>query len=209
MGGSRGAVSPGMRLSRRWGCRDTRFMGASPAERIRCGPVVLRRWGEGDAVELHKVINSCLPHLRPWMPWARDGYSLQAAQDFLASVVASWNEPTGYAYAITADGAIIGSVGLQRGQHDGGMEIGYWLHPEHTGRGIVTASTRALIEQAFALDGVDHVEIWHDAANVASSRIPQRLGFCEVGRRVPPRDPPVEGMAGVDVVWRLHRPDFW
>jgi ribosomal-protein-serine acetyltransferase len=184
-------------------------MGASPAERIRCGPVVLRRWGEGDAVELHKVINSCLPHLRPWMPWARDGYSLQAAQDFLASVVASWNEPTGYAYAITADGAIIGSVGLQRGQHDGGMEIGYWLHPEHTGRGIVTASTRALIEQAFALDGVDHVEIWHDAANVASSRIPQRLGFCEVGRRVPPRDPPVEGMAGVDVVWRLHRPDFW
>lgn len=49
------------------------------------------------------------------------------------------------------------------------VELGYWLHPAHTGRGHATAATAELVEFAFALDGVRKVQIWHDVANVASS----------------------------------------
>ena len=83
------------------------------------------------------------------------------------------------------------------------VEIGYWLHPAHTGRGLATAAAAELVEFAFGLDGVRRVQIWHDAANLASGGVPRRLGFTEIDRRTPPREPAFGDEAGVDVVWEL------
>jgi ribosomal-protein-serine acetyltransferase len=55
---------------------------------------------------------------------------------------------------------------------DGGLEIGYWVHGDWTGRGIATDAAVALTDAALGLPGIDWVEIYHDAANVASGRIP-------------------------------------
>jgi hypothetical protein len=50
------------------------------------------------------------------------------------------------------------------------------------------------------------VEIYHDAANEASGRIPAKLGYVRLGERAP-RDlwPPAPGESGVDVVWQITR----
>jgi ribosomal-protein-serine acetyltransferase len=87
----------------------------------------------------------------------------------------------------------------------GGLEIGYWLHPAYTGRGLATAATAALVGQAFALPGIDRVEIVHDQANTASGGIPRRLGFTEIQRRTRTQGGLAPGEVGIEVVWRLTR----
>lgn len=83
-------------------------------------------------------------------------------------------------YAITTADAVVGSCGLMRRIGPGGLEIGYWLPPAYTGRGLATAAVAALVRQAFTLEDIDRVEIVHDAANTASGGVPRRLGFTEI-----------------------------
>ena len=69
---------------------------------------------------------------------------------------------------------------------------------------MATEAVRALSHLAFALDGITHVEIHHDAANVASRRVPEKVGFTRVGARADRVRAP--GEVGIEVVWRLTRP---
>ncbi|MFJ1757766.1 GNAT family N-acetyltransferase [Kitasatospora sp. NPDC088134] len=84
-----------------------------------------------------------------------------------------------------------------------GREIGYWLHPAATGRGVATRAVRALVAVAFRLPGVEHVDIVHDPANLASGAVPARLGFTEHLRR--PAEVLAPAETGEEVVWRLTR----
>lgn len=163
----------------------------------------LRKLSDADAPELLRVVTESLAHLKPWMSWATDDYDASSATGFLASSAKGWADGRLFNHAITVDGAIVGIAGADRAGDL--VEIGYWLHPAHTGRGLATAAAAELVEFAFALDGVRRVQIWHDEANIASSGVPRRLGFTEIDRRTPPREPAFGSEAGVDVVWELSR----
>jgi ribosomal-protein-serine acetyltransferase len=167
----------------------------------------LRKMTEADADELARAVTESLPHLRPWSPWAVGGYDLETASAFLGEAAEEWEHGTAFPHAITVDDAIVGVVTAMRRDPGDVVEIGYWLHPGHTGRGHATAASAELVEFAFALDGVQRVQIWHDEANVASSGVPRRLGFTEIDRRTPPREPAIGNRVGVDVVWELRRQD--
>ncbi|WP_216210388.1 GNAT family N-acetyltransferase [Amycolatopsis aidingensis] len=174
-----------------------------PAETLTGRRVRLRRWRETDVDTLLQVVSESLDHLRPWMLWAVPPYDRAAATDFLTRAQAGWLEGESYAYAITVPGVTVGACGLERRIGPGALEIGYWLHPAHTGSGLATEAAAILVEQAFALPAVDRVQIWHDLANTTSAGVPRRLGFTEVARHTPPRNPPSPGEVGVDVVWEL------
>jgi ribosomal-protein-serine acetyltransferase len=187
-----------------------------PNELIELAPVTLRRFRAEDADALFQAVTESLDHLRPWMPWAAH-YSRASAEEYLAGSIKGWDEGTEYNYAIMtavpggsalaggalAGRALAGGIGLMTRCGPGGLEIGYWVHRAHTGRGLATAATAALVRQAFGLPGVDWVEIVHDELNVASGQIPRKLGFTEVERR--PLDPPPPSGTGTGVVWRLTR----
>ena len=182
-----------------------------PNELIEHAPVTLRRFRSEDVDALFRAVIESLDELRPWMPWAAD-YSRESAEEYLAGSIKGWDEGTEYNYAIliatpggsALDGrALAGSIGLMTRCGPGGLEIGYWVHAAYTGRGLATAATAALVEQAFGLPGVDWVEIVHDELNLASGQIPRKLGFTEVERR--PLDPPSASGTGTGVVWRLKR----
>jgi len=173
-----------------------------PNELIEHAPVTLRRFRAEDVDALFGAVTESLEHLRPWMPWAAD-YSRASAEEYLAGSIKGWDEGTEYNYAILTGDALVGSIGLMTRCGPGGLEIGYWVHRAYTGRGLATAATAALVEEAFGLPGVDWVEIVHDELNVASGQIPRKLGFTEVERR--PLDPPPPAGTGIGVVWRLTR----
>lgn len=61
-------------------------------------------------------------------------------------------------------------------------------------------------DAALALPGINRVEIYHDAANVASGRIPAKLGYTRLGQRSA-RDlwPAAPADSGTDVLWQRTR----
>ena len=174
-----------------------------PDEVIEHGPVTLRRYREDDLEAVFAAVTESLDHLRPWLPWAAD-YSRESAREFLVRSAADWDSGTAYNYAImVAGGVLAGGIGLMARIGPGGLEIGYWVRRSYARRGLATAASAALVEQAFRLPGVDRVEIVHDELNVASGGVPRKLGFTEVGRR--PLDLPPPAGTGTGVVWRLVR----
>ena len=172
-----------------------------PPEEVAGERVHLRRWSTDDATELQRVVEEAQEHLKPWLVWAYGDYR---AADFLGKVEEQWEAGTAYPYALRVDGRIVGSIGMERRIGPGGIEIGYWLHPDWTGRGLMTEAVAALVPVAFALPDVDRIQIWHDEANEDSGAVPRRLGFTEVARHRPAREEPRPGMAGTDVVWELE-----
>jgi ribosomal-protein-serine acetyltransferase len=177
-------------------------MGTRPDEVIEHGPVTLRRYRPDDLGALLQVTIASAEHLRPWMPWA-ENMDPGAEAGFLAQAERDWEDGTAYNYKIMAEDTLVGGIGLMARIGPGGLEIGYWVRQDRTRRGLATAAAAALVAQAFRLPGVDRVEIVHDELNVASSGIPRKLGFTEVGRR--PIDPVPAAGTGIGVVWRLLR----
>jgi RimJ/RimL family protein N-acetyltransferase len=139
------------------------------------------------------------------MPWATPAYDPAAAQAYLQSCEDDWAAGTAFQYLILDDGEPAGSAGLMARIDPGGLEIGYWVHTAHTGRGVATAAAAALTEAALSLGGVDHVEIHHDRLNLASERVPAKLGYTHVDTRPETRFDRAPADSGISKVWRISR----
>jgi ribosomal-protein-serine acetyltransferase len=106
-----------------------------PNELVFRAPVTLRRLRAEDSDALYRAVTESLDHLRPWLAWAQD-YSRESAAEYLAGSIRHWDDGTEYNYAIVTDGVLVGSAGLMARIGPGGLEIGYWVHRAHTGRGL-------------------------------------------------------------------------
>jgi ribosomal-protein-serine acetyltransferase len=158
-----------------------------PPEMIECGTLTLRRWRPDDVDVLYRLVDESMDHLSPWMPWA-PGYSRRSAAEFISTAAEDWATGSVYAYAMIVADSIVGGAGLHSQDEPDRMEIGYWVHPAHTRRGLATAASAALTEQAFLLPGIDRVEIYHDPRNLASAGVPRKLGFTKLPGETVSRD---------------------
>lgn len=176
-----------------------------PPETLERGELCLRRRRAEDAGWAYDLVMEAYDHLLPYLPWV-EGYDRDRARTFLETCEQEWAAGLAFQYSLRHRGLPAGSVSLMPRQETGTgtAEIGYWLHPAHTGRGLMTESVRALVEAGFALPGLGTVEILHDAGNRASEAVPRRLGFIRVGHRRS-RPPLPRADSGTEVIWRLHR----
>jgi len=175
-----------------------------PPENLCQAAVGLRRWRVADAELCFQLVSESVEHLAPWMPWATSDYGRRDAQEYLQRCEDDWASGTAFQYLILADGAPAGSAGLMARIGPGGLEIGYWVHPSFTGRGVATSAAAALTDAAFALPGIDRVEILHDELNLASGRVPAKLGYRHVDTRQSRFDL-APGDSGISKVWRITR----
>ena len=176
----------------------------TPPDTLRHAAVSLRRWRPDDAELCYRLVSESLEHLRPWMPWAAGRYGLDDAREYLDRCEADWAAGTAFQYLIKVGASPAGSAGLMARIGPGGLEIGYWVHPSFTGRGVATSASAALTEAAFGLPGIDRVEIEHDELNLASGRVPAKLGYQHVDTRAS-RFEPAPGDSGTSKVWRITR----
>jgi RimJ/RimL family protein N-acetyltransferase len=175
-----------------------------PAEILSYGQVALRRWRAADAEIVWRLVRESLEHLRPWMPWAAR-YDADSAAEFTRQCEQNWKSGAAFDYAITTGGQAVGGCGLMARIGPGGLEIGYWVHQDYTRRGLASDAAAALSAAAFALPGINRVEIVHDEANIASAGVPRKLGFTEVAKRPSAAEHAAPGETGTSVVWRLTR----
>ncbi|MCR6482759.1 GNAT family N-acetyltransferase [Amycolatopsis sp. OK19-0408] len=173
-----------------------------PAETLTHDEFTLTRWTSGDAAALTAVVSGSGAHLADWMFWAVGGYTDEDSADFLHRSHENWAAGRSYDYAIRVDGAIAGSIGVMT--REGGVELGYWLGRDFTGRGLITRAAALLTEDAFRR-GAGYVEIKHDELNVRSGAVPARLGF-SVHRKEPADVDRAPACCGTDQVWRLVKP---
>jgi RimJ/RimL family protein N-acetyltransferase len=181
-------------------------MGGTPPDEVAAGNVRVRRWRLEDAPDLHALLLANLEHLRPWMGWvAAEPLLLEERRSKIAAWRARWGAGEDFAYAIVDDagGELLGGCGLNRRIAPDALDLGYWVRGDRTSQGVAADAAGALVEAAFTVDGITHVEIHHDAANAASRRIPEKLGFTFLGERQAAIVAPAE--VGIDVTWRLDR----
>jgi ribosomal-protein-serine acetyltransferase len=165
--------------------------------------LVVRQWRVEDVPGLQAAVFESLDELRPWMPWAaNEPLPLSERLDLVAGWRNLWDAGDRMCGMFVGD-EVVGGCGLHQRIGPGGQEIGYWVRTGHTGRGYATAAARALTGMAFTMTRVDRVEIHHDIANVASGRVPAKLGFTCVGDVAHPVEAP--GETGTQRIWRMLR----
>jgi RimJ/RimL family protein N-acetyltransferase len=153
------------------------------------------------------AVNESREHLEPWMPWARTPASSRSMGAYLRQVDEGWEsrEEFGYLIRPRSGDAVIGGCGLHtRRGRPGVLEIGYWVHVAHTGRGLATGTARALTATALGLGDVGSVVIRVDAANERSLGVPRRLGYRL--DRTERRIPQAPGEVGQLLIW-VHERD--
>lgn len=152
----------------------------SPPSTIDLGDVVLRPWSVDDAEGLRAALAASDAHLRAWTPWVVDGRIPGATlEQRLARHASDFAAGVEWVYGMfSPDGSeVYGGCGLYPRVGPRAVELGYWLAVGHTGRGLATRGAQSLTELALADPGIDRVEIHCDRRNVASARIPERLGY--------------------------------
>lgn len=162
-------------------------------------------WEPADVPALSAAVRVSAEHLAPWMPWARERPTDSEREARIAEWELRRRNGEEVVYGIFSGGAVVGGCGLVRRIAPDGLEIGYWVHVDHLRRGIASAAVALLTESAFELDGITHVEIHHDKANVASAAVPRKLGFTFLGEF--PDEPEAPGEIGIECRWRLMRPE--
>lgn len=174
-----------------------------PPDRIDAGPVVLVRNRVGDAEALAAAVRDSLDHLRPWMPWATEENATAVAQKArLKDADRLWEAGTECVYLMRLAPdvpGVVGAIGLHRRIGPGAVEIGYWTHADHAGRGYMTAAARAITDVAESLPDIGRVEIHTDEANVRSAAIPPKLGYRL--ERVDEREPQAPAETGRLQIW--------
>ncbi|HEX6417048.1 MAG TPA: GNAT family protein [Acidimicrobiales bacterium] len=169
-------------------------------------PLVVRRWRPEDVPRLHEAVIESLDHLRPWMPWvAKEPLSLRERGELVDGWQRLWDAGDRMC-GMFVGAEVVGGCGLHQRIGPGGQEIGYWVRVGRTGRGYATGAARALTDMAFGMPRVTHTEIHHDVANLASGRVPAKLGYRHVEDVAHAVEAP--GETGRQRIWRMRREDW-
>lgn len=154
--------------------------GPTPPRRIERGRLVLRCWDPADAQLFESALRVSREHIGAWIPPAWDEPSeLDAITLRLEQFRSEFHSGTGFVYAMfdASETEVLGEAGLMPRIGPGALEIGYWVHVDHVGRGLATEATHALTLAGLALPEVDRIEIHCDPANGPSAAVPRRLGY--------------------------------
>lgn len=134
------------------------------------------------AEALYTLTENNRQHLRKWLMWAEDIYSVSDSREFIMHGLKQYADNNGFQAGIWVDDALAGCIGFHRiNWLDRNTEIGYWLGHAYTGRGVMTKAVRAVVNHAFNVWALHRVEIRCAEGNVKSRAIPERLGFHQDG----------------------------
>ena len=141
----------------------------------------LRKWRMEDAADLAAVIANprILENLRDGIPYP---YTEADGREVITAML-SVNEQDMFAFAITVQDRVIGSISVSRQSniHSRTAELGYYLAEEYWGRGIATEAVQQICEYVFSHSDILRIFAEPFAYNVASQHVLEKAGFQFVG----------------------------
>jgi RimJ/RimL family protein N-acetyltransferase len=136
--------------------------------------------------------------LQRWVP-VPIPYERASARFFVGTYAKDASvSPTLTLWAIRSGGILLGVIEL-RHEPLGSATVGFWLGRDHRGQGMMTEALQALVEYAFAEDGLGLTRIhWESlVGNYGSAIVARRAGF------------QFEGVSRQSLVHRDIRVDSW
>lgn len=142
----------------------------------------LKKWAIEDAADLAKALSNkkVQDNLRDGIPYP---YTEQDGKEYISSMLFQDENQT-FAFAITLDDKVIGSIGVfrQTNIHIRTAELGYYIAEEYWGRGIMTEAVKQICEYVFTNSDVIRIYAEPFADNAASCRVLEKAGFQYEGR---------------------------
>ena len=139
--------------------------------------VEIRKWRLTDAKDLAAALSNqkILDNLRDGLPYP---YTEQDGQDFISAMLAADEDET-FAFAITVDEKVIGSIGAfrQGNIHRQTAELGYYIAEEYWDKGIMTEAVKKLCDYVFSHTDIIRIFAEPFAYNSASCRVLEKAGF--------------------------------
>ena len=137
----------------------------------------IREWRINDKSALAESPNNpkVLNNLRDGLPYP---YTENDAEDFIRAMLSADKDST-FAFAITLDDKVIGSIGVFRQEniHSRTAEMGYYIGEPYWGNGYMTNAIKQVCEYVF--ENTDIIRIFAEpfAHNTASCRALEKAGF--------------------------------
>lgn len=137
----------------------------------------IRKWELSDAADLALALSNkkIQDNLRDGLPYP---YTEKDATDYISAMISADENET-FAFAITIDSKVIGSIGIfrQGNIHRQTAELGYYIAEEYWGKGIMTEAVKQICSYVF--DKSDIIRIYAEpfAYNAASCRVLEKAGF--------------------------------
>ena len=139
--------------------------------------VVIRKWSIDDKTDLAINLNNLkvMNNLRDGLPYP---YTEDDAEDFIRAMLSADKDKT-FAFAITLDDKVIGSIGVFRQDniHSRTAEMGYYIGEPYWGNGYMTNAIKQVCSYVF--ENTDIIRIFAEpfAHNIASCRALEKAGF--------------------------------
>jgi RimJ/RimL family protein N-acetyltransferase len=151
--------------------------------------VSLRPLRDDDA---RRIVEACSDEgSRHWLATLPADYSTGHAHDYLRRTREQAARGTGLYWGVAdpATDLLLGVVALMdlAGEDSTSAEVGYWLHPDARGRGVMKEAVRLAVRHAFVPRedgglGRRRLSLMVADGNDASRAVARRAGFVEVGR---------------------------
>ncbi len=140
----------------------------------------IRKWELSDARDLAAALSNkkVQDNLRDGLPYP---YTVQDGKDYISAMLSADENGT-FAFAITVDNIVIGSIGIfrQGNIHRQTAELGYYIAEEYWGKGIMTEAVRQICKYVFSESDIIRIYAEPFSYNAASCRVLEKAGFqCE------------------------------
>lgn len=137
----------------------------------------IRKWKLSDAKDLAAALSNrkVQDNLRDGLPYP---YTEQDGVDYISAMLSADENET-FAFAVTIDDKVVGSIGIFRQDniHRQTAELGYYIGERHWGKGIMTEAVTQICDYVFEKSDIMRIYAEPFAYNTASCRVLEKAGF--------------------------------
>ncbi|MCW8108348.1 GNAT family N-acetyltransferase [Alteromonas ponticola] len=147
-----------------------------PAIQSSEGPFTIERIAAKHVDTLCEAGQHSIEYVRPWLGTSLCPVTIPAAKQCIASLELSRQQNYGIAYLLLSEFQCLG-MGVINYIHPLHLNanLGFWIRPEASGKGLAVALSQRLIKLAFEQMKLVRLELLVEPANQASLRVVQKL----------------------------------
>jgi [ribosomal protein S5]-alanine N-acetyltransferase len=147
----------------------------SPATVVKSARCLLRRIDELDAEFVYSALST--PGFTDGLLQARMTEVAEATR-LIQTFTEAWQEGTRFAFAITNHNSeFLGFINLMKRDEPNLWSVGFWVMPDHWGRGFALEASRALFDVAFSELKAERIHAAHVHWNQQSAKVLSKLGM--------------------------------